>query len=50
MRAFYLAWTEEVANLQRVVGEIPWGQNLELPTKLNDPAERLWYASTHGPP
>jgi predicted nuclease of restriction endonuclease-like (RecB) superfamily len=56
MRAFYLAWTEQTSNLQRpvgdldgknlprVVGEIPWGQNLELLAKLKDPIQRLWYA------
>jgi predicted nuclease of restriction endonuclease-like (RecB) superfamily len=68
MRSFYLAWTEEVANLQRTVGEpelailqravgefggasppaavaqIPWGQNIELVTKLKSPLQRLWYA------
>ena len=56
MRAFYMAWTEEVSNLQRPVGdldaknlprpvgEIPWGQNLELLAKLKDPVQRLWYA------
>jgi len=56
MRAFYLAWTEQASNLQRVVGEldgknlprvvgeIPWGQNLELLGKLKDPTQRLWYA------
>ncbi|MBI4678102.1 MAG: hypothetical protein HY748_11020 [Elusimicrobia bacterium] len=36
MRAFYLAWTEQVSNLQRIVGEIPWGQNGELvPPAMN---------------
>jgi predicted nuclease of restriction endonuclease-like (RecB) superfamily len=68
MRAFYLAWTEEVDNIQRAVGEpdrtilqravgefggsspptavaqIPWGQNIELITKLKNPVQRLWYA------
>lgn len=56
MRAFYLAWTAEVANLQQpvggldgenlpqAVGEIPWGHNLQLLSKLNDPIRRLWYA------
>jgi predicted nuclease of restriction endonuclease-like (RecB) superfamily len=68
MRAFCLAWTDEVENLQRAVGEsdreilqravgesspsappaavaqIPWGQNIELITKLKNPLQRLWYA------
>jgi len=69
MRAFYLAWTEEIRNLQRTVGDldwenlqraigetgagsrppqavavIPWGQNIELVTKLESPLQRLWYA------
>ncbi len=56
MRAFYLAWTVEVANLQQpvgeldgenlpqAVGEIPWGHNLQLLSKLNDPSKRFWYA------
>ena len=44
MRAFYLAWTEEIANLSQVVGEIPWGHNLQLFSKLKDPVQRLWYA------
>lgn len=68
MRAFYLAWTDEVVDLQRTVGEsdrqilqraigetfpssppaavtqIPWGQNIELVTKLKNPLQRLWYA------
>jgi predicted nuclease of restriction endonuclease-like (RecB) superfamily len=56
MRAFYLAWTDEVRNsaqpapemdgenLPQAVGEIPWGHNLQLLSKLNDPIRRLWYA------
>ncbi len=56
MRAFYLAWIEEARflqqpvgefngeNLPQVVGEIPWGHNLQLISKVKDPAERLWYA------
>jgi predicted nuclease of restriction endonuclease-like (RecB) superfamily len=64
MRAFYLAWTDEVENLQRSVGDsdrqilqraigesspsgppaavaqIPWGQNIELITKLKNPLQR----------
>jgi len=56
MRAFHLAWTEDVLNLQQpvgdldgknlpqAVGEIPWGHNLQLLAKIKDPMERLWYA------
>ena len=68
MRAFFLAWTDEVENLQRGVGDsdrqilqgavgesfpsgppaavaqIPWGQNIELITKLKNSLQRLWYA------
>ncbi len=56
MRAFYLAWTEDVAKLQQPVGEldgqnvpqvagqIPWGHNLQLIAKVKDPRQRLWYA------
>jgi len=31
--------------VQRVIGRLPWGQNIELLTKLKDPAGRLWYAA-----
>ena len=56
MRAFYTAWTDEVQNLQQpvgdldgqnlpqAVGEIPWGHNLQLLSKLNNPIKRIWYA------
>lgn len=56
MRGFYLAWTRDVQDLQQAVGdldgehlpraiaEIPWGHNIQLITKLKNPAERLWYA------
>ena len=56
MRSLFLAWTSEAADLQQavgevdgenlpqVVGEIPWGHNLQLLSKLNDPVKRLWYA------
>ena len=56
MRSFYLAWTDDAAKLQQPVGElgahnvpqvlgqIPWGHNLQLLAKLRDPTERLWYA------
>lgn len=56
MRAFYLAWTEEIQNLSQPVreidginlpqpmAEIPWGHNTILLTKIKIPIERLWYA------
>lgn len=56
MRAFYLAYTEEVQNLSQAVREfdgkslpepmrvLPWGHNTELIFKVKDPAQRLWYA------
>jgi predicted nuclease of restriction endonuclease-like (RecB) superfamily len=56
MRAFYLAYTDEVrklpravaeldgVNLPRAVAEIPWGHNADLLDKIKNPVERLWYA------
>ena len=56
MRAFYLAYTEEVRKLPqpvaemdgeilpRAVAEIPWGHNSDLLDKVKDPVARLWYA------
>lgn len=43
MRAFAAAWPDP-AIVQRVVGRLPWGHNIELLAKLKDPADRLWYA------
>jgi predicted nuclease of restriction endonuclease-like (RecB) superfamily len=43
MRAFADAWPD-AAIVQRAVGQLPWGQNLVLLTKLKDPAVRLAYA------
>src|SRR5580658_2475367 len=43
MRAFAEAWPDPEI-VQRVVGRLPWGQNIELLTKLKEPAARLWYA------
>lgn len=43
MRAFAEAWPDP-AIVQRVIGRLPWGQNIELLAKLKDPAARLWYA------
>lgn len=44
MRAFAEAWPEE-AIVQQAVGQLPWGHNLLLLTKLKKPQERLAYAS-----
>lgn len=56
MRAFYLAWTEdlqklsqpvtesEVKKLSRLVTEIPWGHNIVLVHRVKDPLARIWYA------
>lgn len=44
MRAFAEAWPDPEV-VQRVVGRLPWGQNIELLGKLKDPAARLWYAT-----
>jgi predicted nuclease of restriction endonuclease-like (RecB) superfamily len=42
MRAFAEAWPDQ-AIVQRVVGQLPWGQNIEL-LGIKDAGERLWYA------
>ena len=56
MRSLYLAWTKGIqeltqavaeidgTNLPQAVGDLPWGHNLQLLSKLKDPAKRLWYA------
>jgi predicted nuclease of restriction endonuclease-like (RecB) superfamily len=56
MRSFYMAWTAEVTKLQQPVGELdgkqlpsiicglPWGHNLLLLSRIDNPPERLWYA------
>jgi predicted nuclease of restriction endonuclease-like (RecB) superfamily len=55
MRAFYLAWTEdlqklsqpvtesEAKKLSRLVTEIPWGHNIVLVHRVKDPLARIWY-------
>lgn len=42
MRQFYLEYKDK-PNLQRLVGEIPWGQNLLIMSRVKDDAERLYY-------
>jgi predicted nuclease of restriction endonuclease-like (RecB) superfamily len=45
MRAFAQAWPADAQPIvQRVVRQLPWGQNISLLTKLKDPDTRLWYA------
>jgi predicted nuclease of restriction endonuclease-like (RecB) superfamily len=43
MRAFAEAWPEE-SIVQQAVGQLPWGHNLVLLTRLKHPGERLAYA------
>ncbi|MDK3161784.1 DUF1016 N-terminal domain-containing protein [Kamptonema cortianum] len=43
MRAFADAWPNEQI-VQQPVGQLPWGHNLVLLTKLKTPSERLFYA------
>ena len=45
MRAFADAWPADVVPIvQRPVGQLPWGHNITLLTKLKDREARLWYA------
>lgn len=44
MRRFYLEYKDK-PNLQQLVGEIPWGQNLLILSKIKDDNERLYYLS-----
>lgn len=43
IRAFAEAWPDR-AIVQQAVGQLPWGHNLVLLTKLKDPQARLAYA------
>jgi predicted nuclease of restriction endonuclease-like (RecB) superfamily len=43
MRAFAGAWPDE-SIVQQLVGQLPWGQNLVLITKVKLREEREWYA------
>jgi predicted nuclease of restriction endonuclease-like (RecB) superfamily len=44
MRAFAEAWPDE-ANVQQLVGHLPWGHNLVLLAKLKLPEQRTAYAA-----
>ena len=43
MRGFAEAWPDGEI-VQRLVGQIPWGQNIELIAKVKSREEREWYA------
>jgi predicted nuclease of restriction endonuclease-like (RecB) superfamily len=45
MRAFAEAWPDEAAIVQQPVGQLPWGHNLVLLTKLKTPEARQAYAA-----
>jgi predicted nuclease of restriction endonuclease-like (RecB) superfamily len=45
MRAFAEAWPD-AAIVQQAVGQLPWGHNLVLLTKLKAPEQRLAYAQS----
>ena len=45
MRAFAQAWSE-VDIVQQAVGQLPWGHNLVLLTRLKDQPQRLAYAQS----
>jgi predicted nuclease of restriction endonuclease-like (RecB) superfamily len=48
MRAFAEAWPQDrprTAIGQQPVGQLPWGHNILLLTKLKSPEDRLWYAT-----
>jgi predicted nuclease of restriction endonuclease-like (RecB) superfamily len=48
MRAFAEAWPKfdsgAAGKGQQLVGQMPWGHNILLLTKLGTPGDRLWYA------
>jgi len=44
MRDFACAWPDPEI-VQRLLPNLPWGQNLVLLAKVQDPQTRLWYAS-----
>ncbi len=43
MRSFAETWPDE-AIVQQLVGQLPWGHNLALLTKLKMQEDRVWYA------
>jgi predicted nuclease of restriction endonuclease-like (RecB) superfamily len=49
MRAFAEAWPD-LQIVQQAVGQLPWGHNLVLLSKLKTPDLRLAYATRAAPP
>lgn len=45
MRSFAAVWESEEI-VQQLVGQIPWGHNIVLITKIKEQEEREWYART----
>jgi predicted nuclease of restriction endonuclease-like (RecB) superfamily len=45
MRAFAGSWPEPKI-VQQPVAQLPWGHNIVLLQKLDEPAPRLWYAQS----
>ena len=43
MRSFAESWPD-ILIVQQLVGQLPWGQNITLLTKLKNCGERVWYA------
>lgn len=51
MRQMYLAYKDSSKIVQQAVGQIPWGSNLLILSKISDQKEREWYlyqTSEHG--
>ena len=44
MRALYRAYRDRPDFVPQVVAQLPWGHNIALLEKLQDPATREWYA------
>ncbi len=43
MRQVFLAYREYGTKVQQAVGQIPWGHNIMLLSKVKEPEKRLWY-------
>lgn len=43
MRQVYLAYKDSPNSVQQLVGQIPWGHNILIVTKVKEPSIRQWY-------